>query len=417
MKIAVERSTLDNGAVLLVSQRKESPCVIVTGSIPAGSFLEDDEHAGLADFVARLLMRGTAERTHQQIAQGLEDVGASIGFGASAETISFTGKSLPEHLDLLSKNISDCLRNAAFPADEVEKVRGMMVTGIKQRLDDTRSRAADLLRELAYPVGHPYRRDGVATLESLETIGREQIAAFRERNFSPRGMIIAVCGNVEPARARESVEAAFCGWEAREHGSAQIDGGPSLAEAVRRVVPMPHKSQADIAVGFPGARRSDPGFYALTQANLILGRLGLMGRLGEHVRDEMGLAYYCHSMLEQRRGVGLWLLRAGVNPANVERAIEAMQGEVARMAAEKVGEDEIADAQGMLVGSMALQLDQTGGVVYIVHYIEYHGLGLDYLERYPGIVRSVTREQILESAARRLDRQRCATVIAGPVKD
>jgi zinc protease len=416
MNIPIERWILANGAVLLVSQRKESPSVIVAGSMPAGAFLEEEPRAGLADFTARLLMRGTAERDHQQIARELENVGASIGFGSSAEALSFNGKSLPQHLDLVLRNIADCLRSAAFPTEEVEKVRGMMITGLKQWQDDTRARAEDALRESVYPVGHPYRRNGRPTEESLQAISQSEIAAFRDRNFSSRGMIIVVCGNVDSSLARNAVEATLGAWRANGAGSAQVQPRPDLSAPVRRAVPMPHKSQADIVIAYPGLRRSDPEFYTLSQANVILGRLGLMGRLGDHVRDRLGLAYYCYSAVEDRRGDGLWLLRAGVNPANVDKAIAAMQDEVARLASEQVAEDEIQDAQQLLVGAMALRLETTEGLADMAHYMEYHSLGLDYLERYPGLVKSVTREKILEGAARHLDARQCATAVAGPVQ-
>jgi len=414
MRLPIERYQLDAGGVLLVSPKPESPCVFVHGDIPAGAVCEPDTLPGLADFTSRLLMGGTAERSHQQIAEELEAVGASIGFGSSVDAISFWGNSLPEHLGLVAGNIADCLEHAAFPPEQVEKVRGQMMTGLKQRRDDTRSMAGDAARELAYPGGHPYRQNGLPTEEALEKTARDDIAAFRDAMFGPKGMILAVSGNVSPAQAREQVETAFGQWQCEPDAPPAIPTPPSLSSAQRSVVPMMHKSQADIAIAFLAIRRADPQYYALSQANLVFGRLGLMGRLGKHVRDELGLAYYCLSDLEDRTGVGLWSVRAGVNPASVDRAIEATMQEIDRIASEPVSDDEISDAQQNQIGSLALRLETTRGVASAIHYIEYHGLGLDYIDRFPHLVRSVTKEQILQGAQRYLNPRVSVTTIAGP---
>jgi zinc protease len=186
------------------------------------------------------------------------------------------------------------------------------------------------------------------------------------------------------------------------------------AERQRQEATVPGKTQSDITVGHPAIPRAHPDYYALELANLILGRFGLGGRLGKSVRETQGLAYSTGSGLEGGMGPGAWAARAGVAPANVDRAIESILAEVERIRAEPVGEDELADALDYLTGSLPLGLESQDGVARVALDIEFYGLGLDYLDRYPAIVRALTREQVQEAAQRHLHPDHVVISVAGP---
>jgi zinc protease len=177
---------------------------------------------------------------------------------------------------------------------------------------------------------------------------------------------------------------------------------------------IPGKSQADIAVGVASIPRGHADYYALDVANLILGRLGLMGRLGAEVRDRQGLAYYASSQLEPRRDGTLWAARAGVDPENIERALHAIQSELNRLRDELVSDHELEDAKSFLTGVLPLALETHDGVASILLAIEEFGLGLDYLDRYPDIIGAVSREQVRDAARSHLDPETLAIGIARP---
>jgi zinc protease len=179
---------------------------------------------------------------------------------------------------------------------------------------------------------------------------------------------------------------------------------------------IPGKSQADIAVGVATIPRGHPDFYALDIGNLILGRLGLMGRLGAEVRDRLGLAYYASSQLEPRRDGTLWAARAGVDPENIERALLAIETELDQLRRDLVSDQELEDAKSYLTGVLPLALETHDGVASILLAIEEFGLGLDYLDRYPDIIAAVSREQVREAARSHLDPETLAIGIANPPK-
>ena len=180
---------------------------------------------------------------------------------------------------------------------------------------------------------------------------------------------------------------------------------------------MNHKSQVDLALGTIGVPRASPQYYSLNLGNLILGRLGLYGRLGKNVREEKGVAYYSYSILQAKLYGGQFGIFAGVNPKNVEKALLGIVQEVDRITAESISGKELETAKRNLLGSLLLSLDTSAERVGILHDIAYFNLGLDYLERYPSILGAVTSDQVLKDCTQFMSLDHLSLVAAGPWQD
>jgi zinc protease len=140
----------------------------------------------------------------------------------------------------------------------------------------------------------------------------------------------------------------------------------------------------------------------------------MMGRIGDVVREQMGLAYYAYSSLEGGQGPGAWSVNAGVNPQNVERAIEAIRAEIARLIAEPVTEEELADNQAYFTGILPLQLESNEGLAGTILNIETYDLGLDYLLTVRDHIRALTREDLLAAARHYWKPDALVISVAGP---
>ena len=151
--------------------------------------------------------------------------------------------------------------------------------------------------------------------------------------------------------------------------------------------------------------------------NNILGQFGMMGRIGDVVREQAGLAYSASTSLNSWIHSGTWEVSAGVSPANLERAIDLINQEILRFTAEPVTPEELADSQANYVGRLPLSLESNSGVANALLSLERFQLGLDYYRRYPAMVESVTPQHILEVARRYLNPQTFAVVSAGPAEE
>jgi zinc protease len=132
------------------------------------------------------------------------------------------------------------------------------------------------------------------------------------------------------------------------------------------------------------------------------------------VREQGGMAYYAGTSVDGGLGPGAWRAYAGVNPKNVERAIELIRREIRKFTTRAVSAQELADNQTFFIGRLPLGLETNEGVAGSLSTIELYGLGLDYLQRYPAMVRAVTRDAILAVAREFWDAENYALAVAGP---
>jgi zinc protease len=107
-------------------------------------------------------------------------------------------------------------------------------------------------------------------------------------------------------------------------------------------------------------------------------------------------------------------IRAGVSPANVDRAVSSIDDEVGRLALEGITAKELKESQQYLVGSMPRALETNGGIATFLQTTEFFALGLDYDVRLPDRVRAVTLADVHAAARRLLHPDRATVVIAGP---
>ncbi len=413
---SIHRHVLDNGITVLVYENMDSGTVSIEGLVWAGAVNENRGNAGLANFTADLLMRGTHKRSFDEIFEELESAGAGVSFGGARHTSGFSGHSLVEDFDLILDVIDESLRRPTFPAEQIERLRGQIVTGLQMRANNTRQMAWLSYYETAYQ-GHPYSRAVGGYLDSIGNMNRADIVDFYDRYYGPRNMIIGVVGAISADDVLRKLEPVFGGWR-NDH--QQITAlSPDIERPIglqRRYVPMPEKHQADIVLGLPGPRRSAPDYLDASVMNTILGVFGMMGRIGQNVREEQGLAYYASSRLEGGLGPGSWNASAGVAPDKVEQTIESIRHEIRRMIDEPVTAEELADSLAYRTGSLPMSLETNSGLVDIITDMELYGLGLDYLHRYKDEINAITVERIQNAAQKYLSADDLVIAVSGPVE-
>lgn len=410
----IVRQTLPNGLTVLTRENSSSPTVVVSGYLHAGAADVPLDKIGLAGFTADVLERGTRRRNFAQLYEEVEAIAASFGVSAGVQTSGFGAKGLVEHLPLLLDILSDVLRHPAFEQDQVEKARADILTDIQERENDTHRMAALTFRALAYPEAHPYHWSQTGYRETIERITRDDLAQFHATFFAPQDAVVVVVGALKATDAVKAVANAFGDWQGSRPARPALPSVPKLTERREQRRAIDDKAQSDLVLGWPGPARSDPDFVPCFIANTVLGVFGMYGRLGKIIREANGLAYYAYSHIEGGKAPGPWCVTAGVNPANVDKAVALIVQELRRIRDVRVPKNELNDSQSFLTGSLPLQLETNEGVAHTLLNIERHELGLDYLQRYTEMITSVTAQQIQDVVQRWLDPDHYALAIAEP---
>jgi zinc protease len=410
--ILPDRTVLNSGAVLVSQALPSNPFIAFCGSVPAGTTAEGREF-GVAEFTARLLLSGTRRLSAAKLSDRLEGIGATLEFHISQEVLVFSGRCTRETVAETVRILVDCLSQPTFPLKEVERIRGELLNDHRIEQDDTRQRAYRELAQILFSKDHPYGRDPKGGVERIRRIRRSDLVAFHEAHIGPDGLILAITGDLD----RNLMETAVASPMAKLRGEAEPvpPAPPPPCKPRNATIPMPHKSQADIVVGAPAIPRRHDDYYPLLLANLLFGRIGLFGRLGTNLRDELGLAYYAYSSLDARSVGGMWSINAGVNPSNLARAVEGIRKEMDRLRSEPFTSAEIADGRDNQVGSLTVSLERNAEVAAELHRMEYYGLGMDFLERYADLIQGVPDVDIRSAAVRYFVPDLSSMVIAGPV--
>jgi zinc protease len=333
---------------------------------------------------------------------------------ANRHALSLVCTCLVQDFDAVLRLLAEIVMHPTFPHGEVETRRGEIITLIRQDQDNPATVASEALMALMYGESHPYGRPPRGTIATVEQIDGPALQRFHRERFAPTSISLAAVGDVEAERVIDAAAAAFGSWKAAAAAPPDLPYPPVPAARRVRVLPMMNKAQADITYGFPTILRSDPAYYAYSLMNNILGQYSLGGRLGDSIREKQGMAYYAFSSLDANVIPGPLMIRAGVNPSNVGRAIASIDAELAKLAEEGPTEKEVQESTQYLIGSMPRTLETNSGIAIFLQTAEFFGLGLDYDVRLPDLLRAVTRDQVHEAARRALDPARAAVVVAGP---
>jgi len=412
----ISRTTLPNGITILVRENHAAPVAVVHGSLRAGALHERPEQAAPASFVASMLTRGSAGYDYTAFNEAVEAVGASLTITADVHSTDVSLTALAEDLDDLLALLADILQFPTFAAEHIERLRRMKLVRIQERDQETGSMAGQRFYAALFGNNHAYGRATGGYLETVGALQETDLRDFHRRYYTPQGAVFAVSGTVDTAQVTERIASLLGAWSGPVAPAHDLPC-QTQAGGLRDVVLMPGKVQSDLIIGGYGIARHDPDFYAVRVANCILGQFGMMGRLGERVREEQGLAYYCYSSLMAEQDAGVWLASAGVNPDDIEDTVASVLAEFARLGEETIGADELADSQAYLTGVLPLTLETNAGIADALVNMEWHGLGLDYLQRYNSLIYSVTADDVRRVARQYLAPQKCIVVVAGPGDD
>jgi zinc protease len=410
----VQRNVLPNGLVLLVSREHSLPLVTLQLLIDAGSWRDPSGQEGLAYLTARGLLLGTPKRTLTTMNEELDYMGASLDVSTNRDFVTLGLRVLKKDLDKGLDILWDVLTQPAFPEEEIRREVQNALAAIKSAEEDPMEVAEKAFRRTLFsnsPYGHPVE----GTRESLSKLKREAIARFYRAHYHPNGASLTIVGDITSDEITQKLIPLLEKWPGGESakGLSRITfaQGPKTVEINRGI------TQANIILGSRGVSREDPDYYALTVMNYILGGAGFGSRLMDEIRVRRGLAYSVASFFNPGKFPGSFQVVLETKNVSAREAISLVLQQMKRIQQEMVSEEELITAKHYLTGSFPLRLDTQAKMAGFITQVEYYGLGLDYPEKYPSLIRSVTREEVLRVAKAYLHPDNYVLVIVANLKE
>jgi zinc protease len=409
----VQRTVLPNQMVLLVAEEHSLPFVTLQLLVKAGSGKDPLGQEGLARLTAKGLLLGTARRAARAIDEELDFIGASLDSSAGRDYITLSLRVLKKDLGKGLALFLEVLTQPVFPQEEIKKEVQKTLAAIQAEEDQPEEVTEKAFEETLYLRG-PYKYPVEGTKDSLPRITRGDIVQFYQRNYHPGNAVLAVVGDITQAEVKAGLLPLLDRWP---RGKASVTALQNVFAREAKTVKINRSvTQANVILGQEGVSRDNSDYYALMVMNHILGGGGFSSRLMEEIRNKRGLAYSVYSFLDPGKYPGSFQIVLQTKNTSAREAISLAREQVERIRKEPVSEKELEGAKKYLVGSFPMRLDTQGKLANFLVQVEYYGLGQDYPGKYPRLINSITREEILRVARIHLHPETSILVIVADLK-
>lgn len=406
------RTTLANGAELVISPKRELPLVSVTINFLGGAAqYESAPKLGVAQFTAQMLSEGTTSRTGDQLAEAQQMLGTTIRVGIGQESGSIAFTALSDKLDAALDLTADMMLNPALPADALERLRGQRLTNLLQRKDQVQAISSDVFYKTVYG-DHPYGR--IVNEQTVRAITRDDVVAFHRAYFQPARASITVVGDVDPARVKASFERAFARWSAGgEKATFAYPAVPAPKAAAIYLVDKPKAAQSSVIMGSPGPSRDTPDYFAISVMNNILGEL-FQSRLNNLIREVKGYSYGVGSGFNYGRGPGAFTAGGQIITTKTDSAVLDFMRELRGVQGGKpFTEDEIKQGKESLIQALPRRFASVDGVGGAISSLYLQGLPETFFQDYAAKINAVTGDDLVRVAKKYIDLANMYIVIVG----
>ena len=407
----VERVVSDGGVEAWLVHEPAVPMIAVDFAFGGGSVQDPPGKAGTANFTASLLGEGAGDLDSKAFTDRLERKAIVMDFSAARDNLKGSMRTLTENRDEAFDLLRLALTPSRFDAADVEINRAQILSAIRRAATNPGDVASRRWWQTAF-AGQPYGRPVSGTLESVPTIGIDDLKVYSRRVLARRNLKIAVVGDIDATTLKPLLDRVFGALPEQPDLTPVENIDPQGLG--RRVFVNLDVPQAVIDFGGPGIARQDPDFMAAYIVNHILGGGSLDSRLYQQLREKRGLVYSVSDSL-------IWLdhtaLVFGGTATRADRSGEALdliEREIRRFAADGPTAAEFTEAKNYVTNAFALNLDTSGKIAAFLVQLQLDHLGLDYFQRRPALIDAVTLDDARRVAKRLFDNGMLVTVVGRP---
>jgi zinc protease len=406
----VVRHVFPSGLRLLVMRDSSVPIVAVRATWVGGLRYEDPRTNGISNMVASLLTRGTKSRSAEQIMTEVESMAGNLSGYSGRNSLGLQAEFLSRHWERGLELLTDCLLNASFSDEELEKERRIILDDLRAQ-DDNLGQVAFHLFHAAMWKRHPYRLDPLGTADSVASLTRRKVLTHFRRHYGVGNLTVAIVGDVEPEAVIAKIGSLLSGATDDELEPLTVPVDPATTEPAQ-VAKFLAKEQAHVVIGFRGTSFDSADRFALELLAQVLSGQG--GRLFVEIREKRALAYRVSAFSMEGIDPGYFAVYVATSPENLDEALQAIREELRSVVDKGVTPEELARAQRYLVGTHAIGLQRKSAIAAALAFHEAYGQGWRAYRQYTDSVMKVKVQDVVRVARKYLDPQREIAAVVRP---
>ncbi len=407
----IERVVSAGGIEAWLVHEPAVPLIAVDFAFAGGAAQDPAGKAGTANLAASLLDDGAGDLDSKAFSDRLERKAIEMSFSAERDNVRGAMRTLAENRDEAFDMLRLALTQPRFDAANVEINRAQILSLLHRASTSPGDIASRRWWETAYE-GHPYGRPVNGTLESVPTIGIDDLKAYTHRVLARSNLKIAVVGDIDAETLKPLLDRVFGALPEKPDLTPIPYAAPQGLG--RRVVVNLDVPQAVVDFGGPGIARKDPDFMAAYVVNHILGGGSFSSRLYQEVREKRGLAYSVSDSLIWLDHSALFLGGTATRADRTGETLDLIQKEIHRLAEDGPTASELTEAKNYLNSSFVLNLDTSSKIASLLVQLQLDDLGIDYFSRRPAMIAAVTLDDAARVAKRLLNNGLLVTVVGKP---
>lgn len=409
----IESFTLPNGLRVLTCEDHKLPVVSAMAVFRGGLLAETLETNGITALAGRTLLKGTTTRTAEQIDGEIESIGGQIGTNSGNNSFSVSVETMTPDFRLGLDLLADVLSNATFPEEEIAREKEDQIAALKAEDEQITSVARNTMRHAIFDT-HPYGLRTNGTPESIASLSRAQLLAFRDHCVTAANGVLAIFGDIDTQEIRQIATKLFGTLPAGELLMTSPPVAPALPKSLDIVVQEP-KQQAVLMVGFRGTWAHSPDQTALELIETASSDMA--SRFFQRIREELGLAYFVGAAQMTGFAPGIFTFYLGTDPAKVALVRAHFEDEIISLAREGLTDDELARAKKKMIGSEAIRNQSLDAFTGAAAMDELYGFGYDHHQHRTAEINAVTSEQIRAVAHKYFLEPNRVTVLVTPTQE
>ena len=317
--------------------------------VKTGSRDEILEKNGIAHFTEHVMFKGTERRSAFQIVSETDALGANVNAFTSKEMTAYYFQCIDDTVDACADVLSDILLHSVFPAEELEKERGVILEEISM-VEDTPDDLSQEKCAKAFWGEDPLARPILGPAENVKSFTADDVRSFVAEHYVSENIVVAVCGNISRERAIELVYKYFdfpSRKEAHDARPMPIGVGGKIESAIKDV------EQANVTFAFPSFSYVSNEVPSLAILSTALGG-GMSSRLFQEIREKQGLVYSVYTFPSLYEDAGAFCLYFGTNPKKLRKAADGVRKCLSDAILSGIDEEEFFRAKQQVRGSLVM---------------------------------------------------------------
>ncbi|MDO8445304.1 MAG: pitrilysin family protein [Deltaproteobacteria bacterium] len=405
-----QKTVLDNGIRILTEDVPHVRSVAIGIWVNTGARHEDKKVNGIAHFIEHMLFKGTERRTAMDIAREMDSVGGILNAFTDREYTCFYAKVLEKHLPMAVDLLSDIFLNSVFDPEELEKERKVVLQEISMVEDTPDDYVHDFFNEVVWPED-PIGRPILGTIESINSLFREDMKGYMRERYIPGDIIITAAGSLNHQElANLLMKKGFGPLKP----SQKIKGVHTPDFSSQVAVHKKKLEQVHLCLGARSIEQTHPLRYHNYILNTVLGG-GMSSRLFQEIREKRGLAYSVYSYLNTYSDTGYLGVYVGTGEGQYKEVLGLVRDELTKLKDELIETEELQSAKEQIKGNLILGMESTDSWMTKLAKNEiYFGRDVPIDEVMAGID-AVTAEGVRDLAGRMFKEKALSLAVVGGI--